>query len=132
MNRGDHETTSTLWELIQPASEPQYWERRTISAVEGCPYDLSLTVKITEREILFDLDPKCEQLKFQRAGEADEVQLDRIFHVKKLVMSQPVHDWNLEDWIDAAPFLFTDTNGRPLEAKLLNDEEMQAERDTWT
>ena len=63
--------------------------------------------------------------------EAHAVQWDHIFHIKKLVMSQPVHDWNLKDWIVAAPFLFTTADGTPLDEELINDEEMQKERDTW-
>ncbi len=108
-----------------------WMEMRIISTVEGCPYDIIQIVKVTQREMVLCPHGRLGTLQMKARADADQLQRDRIFHVQKLTMSQPVHDWNLEDWIEAAPFLFTNVQGKPLDEELLNDEEMQKERDTW-
>ncbi len=132
MNQGDHETTTTPWEVIRNPDEQDYMEMRIISTVEGCPYDIIQIIKLTGMQMRQCPDPNLGQLRMQQEMDAGALQWDRIFHVQKLTMTQPVHDWNLEDWIKAAPFLFTNVAGKPLDEELKNDEEMQKERDTWS
>jgi len=131
MNHGDHETTTTSWDVVRNPNDLDYMEMRITSTVEGCPYDFTQVIKMTRMQMQMCPDPNFGQLKMQQEMEAQALQWERIFHIKKLVMSQPVHDWGLEEWIAAAPFLFNDSNGKPLDEQLLNDEEMQQERDTW-
>lgn len=132
MNQGDHETIVTPWEVIRvPHDDDDYMELRITSTVEGCPYDILQVVKVTQREMRFCSRERLGSLQMQAITDAQVLQRDRIFHIQKLTMSQPVHDWNLEDWIEAAPFLFLNVQGKPLDEELKNDEEMQKERDTW-
>lgn len=131
MNQGDHVTTATNWARIVKHDEPEYYEKRLSTTVEGCPYEYVTVIRLTERQVRTCANPNLGQLQFIQEQEANELLWDRIFTLKRIVCSQPVHDWCLEDWINSAPFLFTDYYGNPLDEKILDDEAMQKERDTW-
>lgn len=132
MNPGDHETITSPWEVIRRPNEGDYMEMRITSTVEGCPYDFTVVTKMTQLQMAACPDPKLGSLKTEQEIEAQSLVWDRIFILKKLVMTQPVHDWNLEDWVKAAPFLFKDAwTGKPLDADILDEEAMQKVRDGW-
>lgn len=131
MNQGDHNTTSTPWIKVEKFDEPLFYEKRMTTTVEGCPYEYMIVMRLTEMQLVMNPNPNLGQLKFIQEQEAGELMWDRIFTLKKIVMGQPVQNWCLEDWINAAPFLFRDVNGKPLDEKVLDDEAMQKVRDTW-
>ena len=130
MNQGDHETTMSEWEVIRSPRGMDYMEMRISSTVEGCPYVFDQTVRITQSDMVECSRDRLGSFQQTAIRDASMLQQDRVFHIKKLTMSQPVHNWILDDWIRAAPFLFTNVNGTPLEEELKNEEEMQKERDT--
>jgi len=132
MNPGEHETTVTNWYVVREPDGFEYMEKILTTTVEGCPYDFTIIVKLTQAQMRECSEPNLGQLKFVQEMEAHDLMMDRTFHIKTLVMTFPVHDWTLENWISHAPFLFKDAGtGQPLNEEILNDEDMQKERDSW-
>lgn len=132
MNPGEHETIVSNWYVVYKPDDGDYMEKRLTTIVEGCPYDFSIFVKLTRAQMQDQTDPNFSRVTFVQEMEAHDLMMDRTLHIKMLVMSNPVHDWTLDEWIYRAPFLFKDAGtGTPLDEEELDDEEMQKERDTW-
>ena len=128
-----HVTYSTTpWEFVRDLGAGDYAHRRLQANVEGCPYDIIINIKLTRYELMemkivsfdnvvFDMErPICKQ-EFEARKQLDA----RVHEVQRVCMQKPVHLWGVTEWDAECPWLFGNV------PPVLDDEEMQAERDTW-
>jgi len=124
--------TTTPWEFSRDPAEHPYAHRRLQANVDGCPYDIIIEVRLSRYELMemkvhsfdnvvFDMErPICtKEVEARKKLDA------RVYEVQRLCMQKPVHLWGLTEWDQECPWMFGNT------PPVLDDEAMQAERDTW-